>query len=184
LESEQIGERVVIGMDQKAQDQTVDDFVGYKTPFGYRRIQDPTDKVGRTLHGKTVYKKTFITVPEEIEKIKQMFQMYLDGFSVRKIGREMNIHHSSINNMLHNPFYVGWPRYKNTIKKVSIVKPCISVADYNKVQDIFIENTDFHKGQKLKAFKIPGNGDKFYEVPKKDRKFVTDQLRPKKQSIF
>jgi len=38
LESEQIGERVVIGMDQKAQDQTVDDFVGYKTPFGYRRI--------------------------------------------------------------------------------------------------------------------------------------------------
>lgn len=184
LESEQTGERVETGMDQKAQDQTVDDFVGCKTPLGYKRIQDPTDKIGRTLHGKTVYRRTFITVPAEIEKIKQMFQMYLDGISVRKIGKKLDIHHSTVNKMLHNPFYAGWPRYKATIKKVSIVKPCISVEDYNKVQDIFIENIDFHKGQKLKAFKIPLNGDKFYKVPKQEEKFLTNGLKPKKQSKF
>lgn len=62
--------------------------------------------------------KKYIVIPEEAEIVREMFQMYLDGMSCRRIAKILNergirsvngnqFYYSSIYSMLHNPAYAG-----------------------------------------------------------------------------
>ena len=131
LESEQIGERVFAGQLQKAKKKDIG-FMGHRVPFGYRWDSD---------------NKSFIEVHEEIEIVKQIFQMYLDGFSMRQISNflknentnrthlipEKKLSNTSIRYYLHNCFYAGIERWCHFFKK-SEIEPIISVEMFNETQ--------------------------------------------------
>ena len=71
LESEQIGERVYIGMEQKAK--TNGGILGFNIPYGYD------------------YNNGKLTINQhESENVKNIFQNYLDGMSMKKIADEFN----------------------------------------------------------------------------------------------
>ena len=157
LESEQIGERVFAGQLQKAKKEN-SGFMGHRVPFGYR--WDPDNK-------------TFIEVIEELDIVKQVFQMYLDGFSMRQISKilkhenkikgyfinEKKFGDTSIRYYLHNCFYAGVERWCHFFKK-SGIKPIISVEMFNNVQKKLREKCHSHRNyspmilKKTTSFKL------------------------------
>jgi len=142
LESEQIGERVFAGQLQKAKKKD-SGFMGHRVPFGYRWDAE---------------NKSFIEIPEEIEIIKQVYQMYIDGFSMRQISKflknenknrtnpipEKKLSNTSIRYYLHNCFYAGIERWCHFFKK-SDIEPVISVEMFNKIQKKLREKCHSHK---------------------------------------
>lgn len=134
LESEQIGERVAIAMVQKAK--KAEKFIGHRTAFGYTWNKD---------------NESFIPDPKKLEIVKQAFQMYLDGFSMREIGVKLNKSNTTIRYYLHNCFYTGYERYMHYFRKVEGLDPVVSVEDFNKVQLLFhkkVHNYQIGKGKK------------------------------------
>ncbi len=142
LESEQIGERVFAGQLQKAKKKD-SGFMGHRVPFGYRWDAE---------------NKFFIEVPKEIEVIKRIFQMYIDGFSMRQISKRLKAENkekgcpiqqkkfgdTSIRYYLHNCFYAGVERWCHYFKK-SDIKPIISVEMFNLVQRKLRERCHSHR---------------------------------------
>jgi DNA invertase Pin-like site-specific DNA recombinase len=138
LESEQIGERVYVGMKQKAA--TEGGILGFAHPYGY----DYED-------GK------LIVNPEEAEVVKLIFRLYLDDHSSSDIAYELdNVGYKTkrngcwsartIGKILKNPVYCGYLRwedeeYHNGHERI------ISVDDYNIVQEMIYKNT---RNRKLK----------------------------------
>jgi DNA invertase Pin-like site-specific DNA recombinase len=108
LESEQIGERVYIGMEQKAK--TNSGMLGFNIPYGYDYV-----------NGKLVENKT------ESPQIKRIFEIYLAGQSMEKIAELFNQEGipskqnkkwgpHTIAIILKNPLYYGflhWEKYLN-----------------------------------------------------------------------
>ena len=71
LESEQIGERVYIGMEQKAK--TNGGILGFNIPYGYN------------------YENSKLIINDnEASQVKKIFKLYLDGYSMKKISGMLN----------------------------------------------------------------------------------------------
>ncbi len=127
LESEQIGERVYIGMEQKAK--TNGGILGFNIPYGYDYS-----------NGKLKIKQN------EAENVKNIFQNYLKGKSMKKIAEELNIKNiptklnktwgiQTVSLILKNPIYCGylhWEDYLNPSDHPSI----IDKNSFNNVQKL------------------------------------------------
>ena len=108
LESEQIGERVKMGMVRKAMSGTGN--MGSGHPYGY------------------VYKDGSLTVVEyEAGVVRDIYSMYSKGMSLRSIADALNSSyvqpkksgrwsHQSISNILHNPVYAGYIKWDGIVR--------------------------------------------------------------------
>lgn len=108
LESEQIGERVYVGMEQKAR--TNGGVLGFNIPYGYDYVD-----------GKLLVNE------DEAKQVKNIFQMYLNGLSMKKIADILNSKSiptkqnkiwgsQTVSMILKNPLYCGflhWEDYLN-----------------------------------------------------------------------
>jgi DNA invertase Pin-like site-specific DNA recombinase len=126
LESEQIGERVYLGMKQKAE--SADGILGSRIPFGYF-LNDGKYEINE----------------EESIIIKKIFNEYLQGNSLSGVANNLNRENLTtrtgkswsvwnIRYILHNPIYAGYLRWDGIIKKWDN-KPIITEEEYQLVQD-------------------------------------------------
>jgi site-specific DNA recombinase len=125
LESEQIGERVYDGMAQKAR--TNSGALGFNIPYGY-------DYNNRKL---AINKR-------EARIVKMIFQLYLDGLSMKKIADHLNEKNvptkrkrkwgsQTISKILKNPLYCGtfhWEEFEHE----NVHPPIIDESIFNKCQ--------------------------------------------------
>jgi site-specific DNA recombinase len=116
LESEQIGERVYIGMEQKAK--TNSGILGFNIPYGY----DYDDG-------------SLLVNDKEAEVVTSIFSNYLDGWSMKKIAFHLNEKKiptkqnktwasQTISRILKNPLYCGyyhWEKYKHAHQHPQII---------------------------------------------------------------
>ncbi len=126
LESEQIGERVYIGMEQKAK--TNGGPLGFNIPFGYDYVD-----------GKLLVNS------KEAATVETIYELYLGGSSMNgvadflnsksiptKMGRTWGAQTVSV--ILRNPLYCGYFHWEKYLRKGDHV-PIVSKDTYNKVQD-------------------------------------------------
>ena len=108
LESEQIGERVYMGMNQKAR--TGPGLLGFTPPFGYEIREG-------ALH----------VAPEEANVVREVFDRCLAGQTTQAIADSLNtrsVHakrggrwtHARVLYILHNPLYSGFLRWDGNIR--------------------------------------------------------------------
>jgi len=128
-ESEQIGERVFDGQSEKARQGN--SFMGHRVAFGYKWDGD---------------KKKFKNDHKKLDLVKQVFQMYEDGFSMREIGRKVGKANTTVKYYIHNPMYCGVERWCNYFWNVTElgVDPIISIKTFNKIQRIIRERCKSH----------------------------------------
>ena len=127
LESEQIGERVYIGMEQKAR--TNGGVLGFNIPYGYD------------------YKEGKLTLNKsEANIIKDIFEMYRNKLSMKKIAENLNKNSiptklnktwrsQTISLILKNPVYCGFLHWENYLNP-SEHTPIIDKNTFNEVQII------------------------------------------------
>lgn len=108
LESEQIGERVKLGMTKKAMYGTGG--MGSGHPYGY------------------VYERGALTVVEyEAEVVRNIYSMRSEGTSLRTIAKTLNDSlikpkksglwtHQAVSKILHNPIYAGYVRWDGIVR--------------------------------------------------------------------
>ena len=125
LESEQIGERVYIGMEQKAR--TNGGMLGFNIPYGYD------------------YQDSKLLINEnESQIIKNIFSWYLDGKSMGTIVKMLNDTKvptknqgfwakKMVSTILKNPVYCGYLHWQQYVNK-SDHEPIISIQSFNSVQ--------------------------------------------------
>jgi len=127
LESEQIGERVYIGMEQKAK--INGGVLGFNIPYGY-------DYANGKLH---------INITEAAT-VKDIFSWYLSGKSIGEITKMLNEAKKptkrgrlwakkTISSILKNPLYCGYLHWEEYINK-SDHEPIIDIADFEHVQHV------------------------------------------------
>lgn len=126
-ESEIIGERVFSGQLQKAKEKKK--FMGHRVPFGYNWDAE---------------KKEFIPIKKELDLVKQVFQMYIDGFSMRSIGKKVGKSNTTVKYFLHNCFYAGLERWCNQFRKILDLEPLITVDTFNQVQNLMRDRCHSH----------------------------------------
>ncbi len=108
LESEQIGERVYMGMSQKAR--TGPGLLGFTAPFGY-------DVRGGSLH----------VCPEEAKVVREVFDRCLAAETTQGIAETLNARgvrakrggrwtHARVLYILHNPLYSGFLRWDGIVR--------------------------------------------------------------------
>ncbi len=153
LESEQIGERVSIGLLQKVKNSK--QFMGHKTPFGYGWDSD---------------KESFIPIKKELDLVKSVFQMYVDGFSMRQIAKKIGKANTTVKYYLHNCFYAGIERWCNHFRKIPNLDPIISIETFNKVQQLLRDRCLSHRSYEpmiikdVESFKIDSSKVKLIPV--------------------
>ena len=125
LESEQIGERVYMGMSQKAR--TGPGILGFTTPFGYD-VQDGALTVN----------------PAESAIVREVFERCLAGDTTNRIADVLNARevrakrggrwtHAGVLYILHNPLYAGFLRWAGIVRRAE--HPAIvSRAVFNRAQ--------------------------------------------------
>jgi DNA invertase Pin-like site-specific DNA recombinase len=127
LESEQIGERVYIGMEQKAK--INGGVLGFNTPYGYDYV-----------NGKLQINQN------EATAVKEMYSWYLSGKSIGKITKILNEAKlptkkgrlwakKTISTILKNPLYCGYLHWEEYVNK-SDHDPIITVQDFDNVQQL------------------------------------------------
>jgi len=127
LESEQIGERVYIGMEQKAR--TNGGVLGFNIPYGYDYID-----------GKLVINE------DEAKIVKEIYSWYSDGKSMGEIAKMLNNSKiptkkggfwakKTISTILKNPTYCGYLHWEDYINK-SDHDPIVSENEFNEIQNI------------------------------------------------
>jgi len=127
LESEQIGERVYIGMEQKAK--INGGVLGFNIPYGY-------DYYNGKLNINT----------SEAPVIKNIYSWYLDGKSMGKIVQMLNYGKvptknqgewakKMISTILKNPIYCGYLHWEEYINK-SNHEPIVDIQSFNTVQQL------------------------------------------------
>jgi site-specific DNA recombinase len=127
LESEQIGERVYIGMEQKAK--INGGVLGFNIPYGYEYT-----------NGKLQLN------PNEAATVKEMFSWYLSGKSIGAITKLLNDAKlptkrgrlwakKTISAILKNPLYCGYLHWEGYINK-SDHESIIAAQDFDKVQQL------------------------------------------------
>jgi DNA invertase Pin-like site-specific DNA recombinase len=128
LESEQIGERVYIGMEQKAK--INGGMLGFNIPYGYEY-----------MNGKLQLN------PNEAAIVKDMFSWYLSGKSIGNITKLLNDAKlptkkgrlwakKTISTILKNPLYCGYLHWEGYLNK-SDHESIIDVQDFARVQNLF-----------------------------------------------
>ena len=127
LESEQIGERVKMGMTQKAK--TGPGILGFQPPLGYR-----VD--GGRLH----------VEPEEARVVQRMFDLCLRGKTLEDIASELHRSRTrtkrgtswnpvKVYRILHNPVYAGFLRWDGLMRKGEH-EALVAVEAFNRVQEL------------------------------------------------
>ncbi len=127
LESEQIGERVYVGMEQKAK--TNGGVLGFNIPYGYNYS-----------NGKLTIKHN------ESENVKNIFQNYLNGLSMKKIAQELNLKSiptklnkawgiQTVSLILKNPVYCGYLHWEDYLN-LSDHPPIVDKNSFNEVQKL------------------------------------------------
>jgi len=145
LESEQIGERVYIGMKQKAK--TNSGMLGFNIPYGYNYIDNK-----------------LIINEDESKNVKKIFNLYLDNCSMKKIAEKLNKKNiptknnktwasQTIASILKNPLYCGYLHWEEHLNKSN--------------HEIIIEPNIFNKVQKMIKQKSRKNNPMAFEVPEK-----------------
>lgn len=108
LESEQIGERVKIGMTYKARNGP--GYLGMGHPYGYEYV-----------------KGTLQLVPEEASTVRDIYNYHLRGISLSCIVAFLNTDgippkkggkwtKQSVDNILHNPIYAGYVKWDGIVR--------------------------------------------------------------------
>ena len=127
LESEQIGERVYIGMEQKAR--TNGGVLGFNIPYGYDYID-----------GKLVINK------DEARVVRDIYSWYTEGKSMGEIAKMLNNSKiptkkggfwakKTISTILKNPTYCGYLHWEDYINK-SDHDPIVSENEFNEIQNL------------------------------------------------
>jgi len=127
LESEQIGERVYAGMEQKAR--TKKGMLGFNIPYGY-----------------DYHDGTLLVNEKEKKVVKQIFSWYLSGSSFEEISKMLNNNKTptkrggfwakkTISTILKNPTYCGYIHWEDFLYKGSH-QPIISEYEFNETQKI------------------------------------------------
>jgi len=141
LESEQIGERVYIGMEQKAR--TKGGILGFNIPYGYN------------------YSEGFLSIyREETKVVENIYTWYKNGKSLGQIAKMLNEAKvptkkggfwakKTISKILKNPLYCGYLHWQDYLYK-SGHNPIIDINIFNEVQDKIAEKG----GKPAKKFKI------------------------------
>ena len=131
LESEQIGERVYIGMEQKAK--TNGGVLGFNIPYGY------------------YYSDGFLSINrEETIVVENIYTWYKNGRSMGEIAKMLNDAKvptkkggiwakKTISRILKNPLYCGYLHWQEYIYR-SGHNPIVDVADFNDIQDVIAEH--------------------------------------------
>lgn len=130
LESEQIGERVYVGMRQKAKDGK--GMLGSPAPYGYEY------KDGK-----------LVKVENEIDIVKKIYKMYLGGKSLEDIARWLQDkgiktkrggkwNKKTVSRILSNPIYCGLIEWEDIIARGNH-SSIISIEEFNKIQKMKYE---------------------------------------------
>jgi len=126
LESEQIGERVYVGMLQKAKEGK--GILGFNIPYGF------------LIENGNLY-----TIIPETEEVRRMFSLYLTGSTLRDICRDLSVRGiktkkgsskwdpKTVKRILSNPLYCGYHRWEDIIYK-GRTDPIIDLETFNQVQ--------------------------------------------------
>lgn len=131
LESEQIGERVYMGMQQKA---SMGGILGFNAPFGYRFENEKLE-----------------IVEKEARIVRQIFNQYRDGHTLREIVRFLNSNGIrtkknnrwsiwAVRRILKNPIYAGYLKWDGILKK-GACPSIIEVSQFNTVQQLMRRRT-------------------------------------------
>lgn len=126
LESEQIGERVYMGMSQKAK--TGPGMLGFPAPLGY-------DLAEGHLH----------VNEKEAPVVKGIFEMSLVGRTMEEIAQVLNARHVptkrgkdwapiKVYRILHNPLYAGFLKWDGVLRKAEH-EALVSIETFNEVQE-------------------------------------------------
>jgi len=126
LESEQIGERVYMGMSQKAK--AGPGILGFHAPLGYE-----------LANGLLMPRK------EEASIVREIFDLCADGRTLEEIAAELNEegHRTKRNTawtalkayrILHNPIYAGFLRWDGFLRKAEH-EPIVTVDSFNEAQE-------------------------------------------------
>ncbi|MCQ5376070.1 MAG: recombinase family protein [Methanomassiliicoccales archaeon] len=127
LESEQIGERVKMGMMQKARKGK--GYLGFGVPYGYN-YQDGQ----------------LVPIETEQQVIKKIFEWYLTGLSLNDISERLNAmgiptkkgrrwKKGTVGKILSNPLYCGFIKWDNLIVKAPHQRS-VSVELFNAAQEM------------------------------------------------
>ena len=145
LESEQIGERVYIGMEQKAK--TNGGILGFNIPYGYN------------------YENSKLIINDnEASQVKKIFKLYLDGYSMKKISgmltekeiptkQNKNWGSQTISTILKNPLYCGYLHWEDYLTPGDHT-PMINKNTFNKVQKT-IKEKNIKMRNKSKIYILP-----------------------------
>jgi len=125
LESEQIGERVKMGMTQKAKKGI--GYLGFGEPYGYEYLD-----------------KKLLIKEDESAVVREIFTTYLVGASIQDIVDGLNYRNipakkggswtkEAISNILKNPLYCGYVRWDGIMRKGQHV-PVVTVDQFNSTQ--------------------------------------------------
>jgi DNA invertase Pin-like site-specific DNA recombinase len=139
LESEQIGERVYDGMEQKAK--TAGGVLGFNIPYGY-------DYSNGKLN----------IIDDEARVVKDIYSWYKEGKSMGEIAKMLNSGRiptkkggcwakKTISTILKNPTYSGYLHWEQYVNK-SDHDQIITESDFNEIQNI-IANRGGSPAQKL-----------------------------------
>jgi len=127
LESEQTGERVKVGMTQKAKKGA--GLLGFGQPFGYRYGEGELE-----------------VVPDEIEAVREIFSLFLSILTLQEIADHLNRSNTpskkgglwtkgSVQKILLNPLYCGYVRWDGILRKGKHA-PIISIQEFNSAQSL------------------------------------------------
>ena len=144
LESEQISERVKVGMTQKAK--IGKGYLGFNIPYGY-------DYTNGEL----------ILNPQEAKIVKMIFQLYLTGETIGSIVKHLNKWgiltkrgkhwgKQTVATILKNPIYCGVKHWDEILQNGSH-KKIIDISTFNRIQELRVNRIKNIK-QNRNAFKI------------------------------
>lgn len=81
--------------------------------------------------------KKLIPHPEDAEKIKEIFEMWLQDIDYKEISKKFNIPPSTLYQIIKNPVYLGKIKYKGKLYKGKH-KPLVDKETFNKANKIEI----------------------------------------------
>lgn len=150
LESGLIGERTFIAMKQKAKKITAGRNGG-NPPYGF----EWHTKVFKDHSGKPKTSSTLIPIPEKLKIVKESFELYLNGASIKTISTKFELNKNTVSYFLSNPIYASYHRWTGVLKRSENIKPIISETVFNLAQRRRCKFKNQHGDQK---FNIKKNG--------------------------
>jgi site-specific DNA recombinase len=129
LESEQIGERVKVGMTQKAKKGV--GYLGFGQPYGFTYAD----------------KRLSVNEPEA-EVVRRIFRLYLDLHTLSEIAEQLNAEglptknggrwqKGTVASILRNPLYCGFTEWDGIVRAAKHER-LVELADFNAVQELMV----------------------------------------------